>query len=178
MGAYAVRQYDNTDYQKQSIGFQNHKTEFENPGTGFQGHSIDSQDLNLDWNEVFDRPQIQKGSRQVGPVTVSDGLIMSLSNLGRVDIPYIAEVSGESPRMVIARLKGSIFQNPDTWQENDFLGWETAEEYLSGNLVKKWRSAYAANEKYHGLFAENVDAIRQVIPPVVGAKDIYVILAF
>jgi len=105
--------------------------------------------------------------------SVSDGLILSLCNLGRVDIEYISVVTGEDLKSVITTLRGSIFQNPDKWEECFWRGWETTEEYLSGNLIRKYRAADKANKKYKGYFQANVDALLEAMPPAVAVEDIY-----
>lgn len=81
---------------------------------------------------------------------------MSLSNLGKVDIEYISAVTGADYKSIISALKGSIYQNPDTWNECFYQGWETAEEYLSGNLMRKLKAAKKADEKWPGYFADNI----------------------
>ena len=73
--------------------------------------------------------------------SISDGLVLSLANLGKVDIEYIAAIASSDPKSVIQALRGSIYQNPEIWNECFYKGWETAEEYLSGNLMRKWKAA-------------------------------------
>ena len=134
---------------------------------------VTSMELPLDWENVFaDDPRTQG----VHTESISDALILSLSNLARVDIEYISSITGEDYKTVICALKGSIYQNPETWNECFFKGWETAEEYLSGNLVRKWRIANEANVHYRGYFSDNVKAIERVLPSTVATKDIYVTL--
>lgn len=134
---------------------------------------VTSIDLPLDWNNVFDNDVRTSG---VHAESISDGLILCVSNLGKVDIEYISSVTDEDYKTVIGALKGSIYQNPDTWGECFYKGWETAEEYLSGNLMRKWQTATAANKEYKGYFADNIRAIENVLPPTVATKDIYVTL--
>ena len=105
--------------------------------------------------------------------SVSDGLIMSLCSLGKVDIEYISVVTGEDLKGVITTLRGSIFQNPDKWNECFYKGWETAEEYLSGNLIRKYKAACKANNKYKGYFQANIDALLNAMPPSIATEDIY-----
>jgi len=134
---------------------------------------VTSMDLPLDWENVF------LGDTRVEGVhadSISDGLILSLSNLARVDIEYISSITGEDLKTVISALKGSIYQNPETWGECFYKGWETAEEYLSGNMVSKWKAAKEANKKYQGYFADNVKAIEKVLPPSISTEDIYITL--
>lgn len=134
---------------------------------------VTCMDLPMDWNNVFDQDERTAG---VHTDSIPDALIMSLTTLGKVDIEYISSVTGADLQTVINTLKGSIYQNPDTWGECFYKGWETAEEYLSGNLMRKWRSAKAANSKYNGYFGDNLKAIEKVLPPAVATEDIYVTL--
>ena len=135
--------------------------------------SVTSMDLPMDWENLFAGDSRTEG---VHADSIPDGLILSLANLGRVDIEYIAAITGEDLKSIILTLKGSIYQNPDTWNECFYKGWETAEEYLSGNMVQKWKSAKAANDKYMGYFAENLAAIEKVLPPTLSSEDIYITL--
>lgn len=130
-------------------------------------------DLPLDWENVFDNDERTKGVKAETP---ADALILSQIALGRVDIEYMASITGLDYKTVIQSLKGSIYQNPETWDECFYKGWETADEYLTGNLMKKWNAAADANLKYNGYFKENMLAIEKVLPPSVATKDIYVTL--
>lgn len=134
---------------------------------------VTSMDLPLDWENAFNQDVRTQG---IHADSISDGLIYSLSNLGRVDIEYISSVTGEDYKTIIGALKGSIYQNPETWGECFYKGWETSEEYLSGNMMRKWKAAKDANKEYNGYFADNIKAIEKVLPPTVATKDIYVTL--
>ncbi len=134
---------------------------------------VTSMDLPLDWENAFDT---DPRTADVHAESISDGLILSLSNLGKVDIEYISSVTGEDYKTVICALRGSIYQNPETWEECFYKGWETAEEYLSGNLLKKWKNAVAANTKYKGYFEINVKALDKLIPQSVSENEIYITL--
>lgn len=134
---------------------------------------VTCMDLPLDWNNVFNSDIRTQG---VHTDSISDALIMSLTTLGEVDIEYISSVTGETYKTVIETLKGSIYQNPNKWGECFYKGWETAEDYLSGNLMRKWKIAKTENDKYNGYFSDNIKAIEKVLPPTVATKDIYVTL--
>ena len=134
---------------------------------------VTCMDLPLDWENVFNSDARTRG---VHVESVPDALVMSLTTLGKVDIEYIASVTGLSYKEVIGTLRGSIYQNPQTWDECFYKGWETSDEYLSGNLMRKWQAAKDANTKYNGYFADNLKAIEAVLPPTVATKDIYVTL--
>lgn len=132
-----------------------------------------SMELPIDYENAFGKDESANGVRAE---SISDGLILSLNNLGRVDIEYISLVSGETHRKVIETLKGAIYQNPEKWEECFYKGWETADEYLTGNLSKKFNAAKAADTKYRGLFADNLRAISKIIPPSVATDEIFITL--
>ena len=134
---------------------------------------VTSMDLPLDWENAFNQDVRTQG---IHADSISDGLIYSLSNLGRVDIEYISSITGEDYKTIIGALKGSIYQNPETWGECFYKGWETSEEYLSGNMMRKWKVAKEADKDYNGYFADNIKAIEKVLPPTVATKDIYITL--
>lgn len=94
---------------------------------------VTSMDLPLDWENAFNQDE---RTRSVHADSIPDGLVYSLSNLGKVDIEYISSVTGKDCKTVIGALKGSIYHNPETWEECFYKGWETSEEYLSGNLMR------------------------------------------
>ncbi len=134
---------------------------------------ITSMDLPLDYENLFKKDQRAQG---VSVDSVSDGLIYSLNTLGRVDIEYISQITDKSCKEVIQSLKGAIYQNPEKWDECFYKGWEMADEYLAGNLLKKWRIAKKANDKYLGYFKQNLEAIESVLPKVIANEDIFITL--
>lgn len=134
---------------------------------------VTSMDLPLNWSNTF------SSSEAVGGIhtdSIPDALVMSLHNLGRVDIEYISAVTGYDMKTCIGVLKGSIYQDPAEWEECFWKGWKTADEYLSGNLARKLNIAKEESLKYKGYFDINVRAIEKVLPPSVKTGDIYVTL--
>lgn len=122
---------------------------------------VTSMELPLDYNNAFSTDERAAG---IIANSVDEGLILSLNTLGKVDIEFIAQICGTDCKTIIQSLRGSIYQNPDTWGECFYQGWETADEYLSGNLMRKYKTVKAANEKYNGYFNENLNAIQKVLP--------------
>ena len=104
--------------------------------------------------------------------TPVESFAVCLNELGRVDIPYMAKLTGKKPHEIIDDLQNVIFQNPDTWQEEDYLGWEAADQYLSGNVRQKLRDVRKAVEKYPHRFDINVQALEKVQPVDLEAADI------
>ena len=133
---------------------------------------VTAMDLPMDYVNAFaddERATVQFDN-------VSDGLLMSLDMLGIVDIEFIASVTGKTLQDVISELKGSIYQNPLHWGEVFYKGWETADEYLSGNIMHKYKIAKEANVDYNGYFSANVKALEKIMEPDLDTKDIYVSL--
>lgn len=74
---------------------------------------------------------------------------------------------------LVEELKGIIFLNPMKYLEHDKnQGWETADEYLSGNVRDKLRLAKAAAGEHPELFGDNVAALEQVQPQDLDAGEI------
>lgn len=135
--------------------------------------AITSMDLPLDFENAFLGDARAEGVRCE---SAADGLILSLNTLGCVDIEYISSITGLELKTVISELRGSIYQNPETWDECFYKGFEVAEEYLSGNLIRKWRAAKAANKTYKGYFKQNIKALEAAMPDPPKSEDIYVTL--
>ncbi len=109
-------------------------------------------------------------------LTISDGLMLSLENFGGVDIEFIARMTGSDTESVIAALKDAIYQNPASWEGKRSRGWETADEYLSGNLTEKLRMAQEAESEYPGVFKANITALKKLTKRELTIDDIYITL--
>ena len=133
---------------------------------------VTRMDLPLDYVNAYSEDE----RADIHCESMADGLMMSLDLLGMVDIEFIASVTGADLKTVIESLKGSIYQNPLHWNEVYYKGWETADEYLSGNLMRKYQLAKEANESYNGYFQNNVTALESLIEPDIAVEDIYVTL--
>ena len=92
-----------------------------------------------------------------------DALILSLSEKMRVDMDYMSMLTDKSKSELVAELGDKIYQNP---QKN--MRWESADEYLTGNIRAKLAAAEEA-----GL-ERNIEALRAVMPQRIEAADISV----
>lgn len=132
---------------------------------------VTSMELPMDWENFYESdPGVKKTHVQ----SISEGFVKCLNEKGCVDIEYISAITGEDFKTVIEKLQGAIYQNPDTWGDCFFRGWETAEEYLSGNIRQKLKSAKDADQLYHGYFSKNVKALSELLPKTVSSDEIYV----
>lgn len=131
---------------------------------------VSAMDLPLDFENAFKEDY----RANIHCDSVSDALLLSIDTLGMVDIEFISSITGEEMKTVIEKLKGSVFQNPLHWNECFYKGWETADEYLSGNLLHKYHLAKEANEEYLGYFDDNIKAIENLLEPNIATNDIYI----
>jgi len=93
----------------------------------------------------------------------SDALIYSLHEKGRVDVDYMAKLTGKETKRVIDELVGRIFFNPESSH------WETADEYLSGEVVHNLR---VVQKLRRPDLAVNVAALEVAQPLPLGPGEI------
>lgn len=105
--------------------------------------------------------------------TSNEALIASLNQKGKVDLDYMERISNKNYDTLIEELKGKIYRNPLVEDSRIQKGWETSEEYLSGDVVEKLAIA-EAKENENVMYIENVMALRKVQPARLEASDIEV----
>ena len=105
--------------------------------------------------------------------TPSEALAVSIGEHGKVDLPYMAELLGTpgNYERIITELSGVIFKDPAVDADDPETGWQTADEYLSGNVRDKLRMAQLATES-HPEFKVNVDALTKAQPKDLEASEI------
>ena len=105
--------------------------------------------------------------------TPSEALAVSIGEHGKVDLPYMAELlgtPGEYER-ITTELSGVIFKDPAADPTDPEAGWQTADEYLSGDVRAKLRMAQFAAET-NPKFVVNVDALTKAQPRELEASEI------
>lgn len=100
--------------------------------------------------------------------TAAEALHVSMGERGRVDLEYMEQLTGDSAAELQQKLKGIIFLEPVSRQ------WQTANNYLSGDIREKLAMAKQAEQQEPSLFAENVAALEQAMPEPIAAADISV----
>lgn len=130
--------------------------------------------------DMFTKRTIQKYEPITHVDTAIDALAVSISEKACVDIGFMAGLMGgsEKAEQVINDLKGLIFKTPQsgTISENSDTGWQTADEYLSGNVRMKLEQAQKMAEQYPE-FESNVTALEKVQPKDLEASEIEVRIA-
>ena len=128
--------------------------------------------------DMFFKRTIQRHQPVTSVDTAAEALAVSIGEKACVDLEYMASLLGnkkEIPQMV-QELEGVIFKDPssgafDMEQESWAQGWQTADEYLSGNVRQKLQDAQEAAQLYPE-FAVNVKALQQVQPKDLSAAEI------
>ena len=128
---------------------------------------LDDEGKFLGKADMFTKRTIKHAEVVTSVDTASEALAVSLAEKAKVDLDYMAELTGKTKEAVTEELAGVIFQNPLTDR------WETADEYLSGNVREKLSVArnYAEN---HPEYQVNVVHLEQVMPKDLEASDIEV----
>ena len=117
--------------------------------------------------DIFTKRTIKPHEVVTSVDTASEALALSISEKACVDMHYMAQLSGKSQDELIDELNGVIFLDPVRGN------WQTADEYLSGNVRQKLREAEAAAVDAPG-YAPNVEALRQAQPKDLDASEIEV----
>ena len=109
-----------------------------------------------------------KQQRSVDSVdTAAEALALSIGEKARVDMAYMSQLTGKSEDDIIDELNGVIFLDPV------YGDWQTADEYLSGNVRQKLREAEKAAVDSPG-YLPNVEALRAAQPKDLDASEIEV----
>ncbi len=115
--------------------------------------------------DIFSKRTIRRRKPVTQVDTASEALAVSIGERAKVDLPFMARLTGKAEDEIIADLQGVIFLDPleQTWQ--------TADEYLSGNVRAKLRVAQTAAES-DPSFAVNVEALQAAQPKDLDASEI------
>ena len=114
---------------------------------------------------IFQKRTIKQEKVVTSVDTASEALTVSLSEKAVVDLPYMSELSGKDTKEIVEELRGVIFEDPITGK------WETADEYLSGNVREKLKIATSYAET-KPEFSINVQALKQIQPQNLDASEI------
>ena len=118
------------------------------------------EDLNEDGTlkrkaDMFTKRTIKKAVAVTSVETATEALALSLNERAKVDLSYMAQLTGKTEEKITEELVGVIFKNPLTDQ------WESGDEYLSGNVREKLNTARTFAEN-HPEFTPNVRALEAV----------------
>lgn len=123
--------------------------------------------------DMFTKRTIKPHEAVTSVDTASEALALSISEKACVDMEYMSQLTGKDAEALVSDLAGVIFFDP-VEQE-----WQTADEYLSGDVREKLRIAqsYAApGFPKDGIadYSMNVTALEQTQPKDLDASEIEV----
>ena len=136
--------------------------------------------------DMFTKRTIRPHEAVTSVDTASEALAVSISEKARVDMEYMAELSGKSEDELEADLSGVIFRDiqcaeeavaiPKAFVDLNLFSFAPADEYLSGNVRRKLRMAKALYEVLPAekklLIARNIAALEAVQPVDLTAAEI------
>jgi N12 class adenine-specific DNA methylase/adenine-specific DNA methylase len=122
-------------------------------------------DENVSKADIFTKRTIRPPVVMTKCDTSVEALPHCLDMKGCVDIGYISGLTEKSEEQVLFDLKSLIYRNPETGQ------FETADEYLSGNVREKLAFAETATQN-DSQYAANVEALKIVQPTDLDASQI------
>ncbi|MBR3325264.1 MAG: DEAD/DEAH box helicase family protein [Clostridia bacterium] len=122
--------------------------------------------------DIFTKRTIRP-QKQIDRVdTSNEALIVSLQEKAKVDLNYMSKLTGKAKEQIVEELKGIIYKIPfSNNNENQEFEYQTADEYLSGNVREKYKIAEALSETDES-FSVNKESLKQVIPKDISASEI------
>ena len=141
----------------------------------------------LDENGNLERKAAMFSKRTIKPYiavsrvdTASEALAVSIGEKAGVDLEFMASLMGdrnpagrsEKIEQIKHDLAGIIFKDPESG-DDPLAGWQTADEYLSGRVREKLKTARRAAER-DPAYAINVEALEKVQPKDLTAGEICV----
>ena len=132
--------------------------------------------------DMFSKRTIQPHRAVTSVDTASEALTLSIAEKACVDLGYMSSLMGGSDKVpqIVENLKGVIYKDPNTgpfdWDTEGSSwaqGWQTSDQYLSGNVRQKLREAQQAAE-VDPFFAGNVEALQAAQPKDLEAHEIEV----
>lgn len=123
--------------------------------------------------DMFTKRTIKKSVKITSVDTPSEALAVSIAEKAKIDMSFMAELTGLSEEEIATQLKGVIFRVPELYNTDAPPHYVTADEYLSGNVREKLRTAELAartSEEYKA----NVEALKMAQPKDLDASEIEV----
>ena len=133
-----------------------------------ENYSTEGKKVTVTKSDIFTKDTIAANRTAASAENVEEGLTISLNTVGSVDVAMIARLTGQNAESVSRQMidQRLVFKDKD----GNLI---PAAQYLSGNVRAKLREM----EGLTGIdkdYINNVEALREVVPPTVQHTDIYV----
>lgn len=120
---------------------------------------------------IFEKRTIRPSKPVSSVATAEEALVLSLFEKGKLDFAYMSDLTGKGKDVLVDKLGERIFQNPEYGDDSHY---ETADEYLSGNVRKKLEAAKKATEGGDTRYERNIAALEKVQPRDLVSSEIKV----
>ena len=133
--------------------------------------NLDAHHKFIGKSDMFTRRTIQQNVVPTKVETAQEALLLSMSEKARVDMEYMSDLTGKTESELFSELKGEIYRVP---KPADAMGrgeYQTADEYLSGNVREKLVLARLF-AKDNPEYADNVKALEAAQPEPLQATEI------
>lgn len=119
-------------------------------------------------SDIFDHPvsfSLDEVSHEDSP---EEALTASLNKFGRIDLPYMTELSDMPEQELTEALKGRIYYNPL------IDGYEIADRFIAGNVIEKAEriEEWLKENPDHAIVRESLDALKASIPEPIAFEDL------
>jgi len=121
--------------------------------------------------DLFTKRTIRPHAVITSADTPAEALAVSLSERAKVDVAFMAQLTKMKEGVITSELEGIIFKVPGSPADNP--QWQSADEYLSGNIREKLKAAQMAITSDPSL-QSNIEALEKVVPVDLGPADISV----
>lgn len=119
-------------------------------------------------SDIFDHP-VSFSLDEVSHVdSPEEALTASLNKFGRIDLPYMTELSDMPEQELTAALKGRIYYNPL------IDGYEIADRFIAGNVIEKAEriEEWLKENPDHAIVRESLEALKASIPEPIAFEDL------
>ncbi len=128
---------------------------------------------NVSKADIFTKRTIKPAVLADRADNAQDALTLCLNYRRSVDFSYLQQVYPKAPEELLAELGDSIYLDPLHFsEEHPYEGWQTAEEYLSGNVREKLAVAQSYAKQHPERFSRNVQALTAVQPKALEPSEI------
>lgn len=119
-------------------------------------------------SDIFDHP-VSFSLNDVSHVdSPEEALTASLNKFGRIDLPYMTELSDMPEQELTEALKGRIYYNPL------IDGYEIADRFIAGNVIEKSEriEEWLKENPDHAIVRESLEALKTSIPEPIAFEDL------
>ncbi|WP_172539834.1 hypothetical protein [Capnocytophaga granulosa] len=120
--------------------------------------------------DIFHKPVVFS-LRKNENISAEEALLTSLSELGRVDIPYIAELSNTNEEEVKAQLQGKLFYNPIEDEYQITQKWQAGDVFTKIKAVEAYQNTHPEHPKQSEI-EHALEGLRQVIPTPIPFEEL------